>query len=135
VNRQQFNTKERSQHLDDVIHVTRLMGHKRLRDDITVVLETAINSLRISCSSFAHFRKNNQEKHPHHRQLAQEFRMADEFEDDGLWEKPAWAKGGHKLKSTGKAEAMKTKGDLAAPITKIREDKDAMRKIKKTQEK
>jgi len=41
--------------------------------------------------------------------------MADQ--DDGLWEKPAWAKGGHKLKSTGKADAMKTSGNLAAPIT------------------
>ena len=41
--------------------------------------------------------------------------MADE--DDGLWEKPAWAKGGVKLKSTGKAEAMKKDGNLAAPIT------------------
>lgn len=62
--------------------------------------------------------------------------MADnsnEVEDDGLWEKPAWAKGGLKLKSTGKAEAMKTKGDLAAPITNIREDKDAMKKIRDTQ--
>ncbi|KAG7367071.1 Rit1 N-terminal domain containing protein [Nitzschia inconspicua] len=62
-------------------------------------------------------------------------KMADEYEDDGLWEKPAWAKGCIKLKSTGKAEAMKTKGDLAAPITKIRDDKDAMRKIKETQSK
>jgi hypothetical protein len=59
--------------------------------------------------------------------------MADEPGDDGLWEKPAWAKGGHKLKSTGKAEAMKTKGDLAAPITNIREDKEAMKKIKGAQ--
>jgi len=42
--------------------------------------------------------------------------MADD-EDDGLWEKPAWAKGGLKLKSTGKAEAMKKDGNLAAPIT------------------
>ena len=41
--------------------------------------------------------------------------MADD--DDGLWEKPAWAKGGVKLKSTGKAEAMKKDGNLAAPIT------------------
>lgn len=38
-------------------------------------------------------------------------------EDDGLWEKPAWAKGGVKLRSTGKADAMKTSGNLAAPIT------------------
>lgn len=38
-------------------------------------------------------------------------------EDDGLWEKPAWAKGGVKLRSTGKADAMKTDGNLAAPIT------------------
>lgn len=59
--------------------------------------------------------------------------MAEEVEDDGLWEKPAWAKGGLKLKSTGKAEAMKTKGDLAAPITNIRDDKDALNKIKETQ--
>lgn len=42
--------------------------------------------------------------------------MADE-DDDGLWEKPAWAKGGVKLKSTGKADAMKKDGNLAAPIT------------------
>jgi hypothetical protein len=42
--------------------------------------------------------------------------MADD-EDDGLWEKPAWAKGGVKLKSTGKADAMKNDGNLAAPIT------------------
>jgi hypothetical protein len=38
-------------------------------------------------------------------------------EDDGLWEKPAWAKGGLKLKSTGKADAMKKDGNLAAAIT------------------
>ena len=37
--------------------------------------------------------------------------------DDGLWERPAWAKGGVKLKSTGKAEVMKKNGNLAAPIT------------------
>ena len=42
--------------------------------------------------------------------------MADD-EDDGLWEKPAWAKGGVKLKSTGKADAMKKDGNLAAPVT------------------
>jgi hypothetical protein len=60
--------------------------------------------------------------------------MTDEYEDDdGLWVKPSWAKpGGLKLKSTGKAEEMKTKGDLAAPITNIREDKEAMKKIKGT---
>ena len=39
-------------------------------------------------------------------------------DDDGLWEKPAWAKGGGiKLKKTGKADAMKKDGNLAAPIT------------------
>jgi hypothetical protein len=38
-------------------------------------------------------------------------------DDDGLWEKPAWAKGGVKLRSTGKADAMKTTGNLAAAIT------------------
>jgi hypothetical protein len=38
-------------------------------------------------------------------------------EDDGLWEKPAWAKGGHSLKKTGKGDAMKTDGNLAAAIT------------------
>jgi hypothetical protein len=43
--------------------------------------------------------------------------MADDEDDDGLWEKPAWAKGGVKLKSTGKAEAMKKDGNLAAPVT------------------
>lgn len=51
-------------------------------------------------------------------------------EDDGLWEKPAWAKGGLKLKSTGKADAMKKDGNLAAPITNIRESKEALEKIK-----
>lgn len=58
--------------------------------------------------------------------------MADynDDDDDGLWEKPAWAKGGVKLKSTGKADAMKKEGNLAAPITNIRESKDAMKKIK-----
>jgi hypothetical protein len=40
-----------------------------------------------------------------------------EDEDDGLWEKPVWAKGGHSLKKTGKADVMKKDGDLAAPIT------------------
>jgi hypothetical protein len=40
-----------------------------------------------------------------------------EEEEDDLWEKPAWAKGGVKLKSTGKANAMKKYGNLAAPIT------------------
>jgi hypothetical protein len=44
--------------------------------------------------------------------------MADsDSDDDGVWEKPAWAKGGVQLKSTGKAEAMKKDGNLAAPIT------------------
>lgn len=38
-------------------------------------------------------------------------------DDDGLWEKPSWAKGGVKLKKTGKADKMKTDGNLAAPIT------------------
>ena len=42
--------------------------------------------------------------------------MADD-NDDGLWEKPAWAKGGVKLRSTGKADQMKQDGNLAAPIT------------------
>jgi hypothetical protein len=41
----------------------------------------------------------------------------EEQEDDGLWEKPAWAKGGVKLKKTGMADAMKKEGNLAAPIT------------------
>lgn len=41
----------------------------------------------------------------------------DDEEDDGLWEKPAWAKGGIKLKSTGKADKIKGDGNLAAPIT------------------
>ncbi len=40
-----------------------------------------------------------------------------DVEDDGLWERPAWAKGGVKLRSTGKAEMMKKEGNLAAPIT------------------
>lgn len=60
--------------------------------------------------------------------------MDNEYEDDGLWEKPAWAKGGLKLKSTGKADAMKKEGNLAAPITNIREDKGTMKKIKETQQ-
>ena len=38
-------------------------------------------------------------------------------DDDGLWEKPAWAKGGVKLRSTGFGNAMKESGNLAAPIT------------------
>lgn len=39
-------------------------------------------------------------------------------EDDGLWEKPSWAKkGGVKLKKTGQSERMKKDGNLAAPIT------------------
>lgn len=54
----------------------------------------------------------------------------DDVDDDGLWEKPAWAKGGHKLKSTGKADVMKKDGNLAAPITNIRESKEAVKKIK-----
>jgi len=33
------------------------------------------------------------------------------------WEKPDWTS--RKLGATGKAEQMKTKGDLAAPITKL----------------
>jgi hypothetical protein len=53
----------------------------------------------------------------------------DDYEDDNLWEKPAWAKGGVQLKSTGKADKMKKDGDLAAPITHIRDDKDAKKKI------
>jgi len=57
----------------------------------------------------------------------------DDF-DDGLWEKPAWAKGGVKLKSTGRAEAMKQNGNLAAPITDIRESKEAMKKIKEVRQ-
>ena len=41
-----------------------------------------------------------------------------EDDEDGLWEKPAWAKkGGFQLKKTGFADAMKTEGNLAAPIT------------------
>ena len=38
-------------------------------------------------------------------------------DDDCLWEKPAWAKGGLKLRSTGFADAMKKECNLAAPIT------------------
>lgn len=40
-----------------------------------------------------------------------------EENDDSLWEKPSWAKGGIKLKKTGRGEAMKKDGNLAAPIT------------------
>ena len=36
---------------------------------------------------------------------------------DNLWEKPSWAQGGVKLKKTGRADAMKQSGNLAAPIT------------------
>eukprot|EP00529_Nitzschia_sp_RCC80_P037620 CAMPEP_0113503094 /NCGR_PEP_ID=MMETSP0014_2-20120614/33947_1 /TAXON_ID=2857 /ORGANISM="Nitzschia sp." /LENGTH=71 /DNA_ID=CAMNT_0000398011 /DNA_START=44 /DNA_END=259 /DNA_ORIENTATION=- /assembly_acc=CAM_ASM_000159 len=55
-------------------------------------------------------------------------------DDDGLWEKPAWAKsGGLKLKSTGKADMMKKDGNLASPITKIRDDRNAVQKIKDVQ--
>ena len=42
--------------------------------------------------------------------------------DDGKdlgWEKPAWAKGGTKLRSTGKADVLKQGGSLAAPITDL----------------
>jgi hypothetical protein len=42
---------------------------------------------------------------------------SDSDDDDGVWEKPAWAKGGVQLKSTGKADVMKMDGNLAAPIT------------------
>lgn len=55
--------------------------------------------------------------------------MADN-EDDGLWEKPAWAKGGVALKKTGKSDAMKKDGNLAAPITNIRDDKETQKKIR-----
>lgn len=50
------------------------------------------------------------------------------FANDGLWEKPGWAKGQGKLKPTGQGEKLK-QGNLAAPITKIRDDKNAMKKI------
>ena len=43
--------------------------------------------------------------------------MGDEGEEAYGWEKPAWAKGGVKLKKTGKADQMKGEGNLAAPIT------------------
>ena len=42
--------------------------------------------------------------------------------DDGKdlsWQKPAWATGGTKLRSTGKADVLKTGGNLAAPITDL----------------
>jgi hypothetical protein len=54
----------------------------------------------------------------------------DDYEDDDLWEKPAWAKGGLALKKTGKADNMKKDGNLAAPITNIREDKETLKKLK-----
>lgn len=45
-------------------------------------------------------------------------RMTSYGEDDGLWEKPSWAKkGGATLKKTGFGDAMKKDGNLAAPIT------------------
>lgn len=50
------------------------------------------------------------------------------YANDGLWDKPGWAKGQANLKSTGQGEKLKD-GNLAAPITKIREDKDTMKKI------
>lgn len=43
--------------------------------------------------------------------------MNDHYDDDGLWERPTWARGGVKLRSTGKADSMKKEGNLAAPIT------------------
>merc|ERR1712232_728748 len=57
-------------------------------------------------------------------------------DDDDLnkheWEKPAWAKDGPKLKSTGKAEAMKTSGNLAKEITHVNANKDASRDVNST---
>lgn len=46
-----------------------------------------------------------------------ESKPANEENDDSLWEKPSWAKGGVKLRQTGRGEAMKKDGNLAAPIT------------------
>ena len=45
--------------------------------------------------------------------------IADEAEERGLgWEKPAWAQGGVKLKSTKKGEKLKAgESNLARPIT------------------
>ena len=45
------------------------------------------------------------------------------------WEKPAWAKEGPKLKTTGKAEVMKTEGNLAREITHINKEKDPSRDL------
>jgi len=50
--------------------------------------------------------------------------MADYDDDRDLsWQKPDWTKN-TKLRSTGKAEAMKTKGDLASPITSLPHQKE-----------
>eukprot|EP00797_Seminavis_robusta_P016493 Sro2460_g328270.2 (96) ;mRNA; r:10941-11543 len=54
--------------------------------------------------------------------------MADEDLNPHEWEKPAWAKDGPKLKSTGKADKMK-EGNLAAEITHVNKNKDASRDI------
>jgi len=54
--------------------------------------------------------------------------MAEDDEDYNKheWEKPAWAKNGPKLKSTGKADAMKA-GNLAKEITLVNANKDESR--------
>ena len=44
--------------------------------------------------------------------------MDDDQERDLSWKKPDWASG-VKLKKTGKADVMKTEGNLAAPITSL----------------
>lgn len=58
-----------------------------------------------------------------------------QYKEDSIWEKPAWAKAGGQgiLKSTGKAEAMKSNGDLAAPITNIRDHLETKQRIKEQQ--
>jgi hypothetical protein len=55
--------------------------------------------------------------------------MADDDINPHEWEKPAWAKDGPKLKSTGKAEIMKAQGNLAGEITMINKNKDESRDI------
>jgi hypothetical protein len=50
----------------------------------------------------------------HEEQHHDEYDACDEGGDNGLWEKPTWANGGVKLRSTGKGQAMKEVGNLAA---------------------
>ena len=53
--------------------------------------------------------------------------MADEDERDLSWQKPDWTKN-TKLRSTGKGDAVKTGGNLAAPITSLPHQKEPFEK-------